>query len=239
MLTPNPPSAAAARRRAARECGSASATRAAASPRCTTRPASMTTTVSAMRRTSGQVLLDEQDRGGRGHLGQNVGDLGDELRRQALGRLVDEQQHVVAAADTRARATICCCPPDSVPARWSRRATRSGNSCATTGAPDAASRPDEPEVLVHRQPTEHLAVLGHVADAATNQCERLAASGSHCPCNAIRPCRGASPRIALRVVVLPTPLRPSSAVTPRAREPRRRRPGGCATRRSGRGGPRR
>ncbi len=50
-----------------------------------------------------EVLLDQEDRGRPRHLRQHVGDLGDELGREALRRFVDEQERVLAQQDPRQR----------------------------------------------------------------------------------------------------------------------------------------
>jgi hypothetical protein len=50
-----------------------------------------------------EVLLDEQDRHDLGRLGERIGDLGDDLRREALGGLVDEQEPVVVEQRSRDR----------------------------------------------------------------------------------------------------------------------------------------
>ena len=50
-----------------------------------------------------EVLLDEQDRHGLGRLGERIGDLVDDARREALRGLVDEQQPVLVHERPRER----------------------------------------------------------------------------------------------------------------------------------------
>ena len=85
-----PPATARAGAAAARSSSASSAI----APRCTTRPSSITATVSPSARGHAEVLLDQQDRGvacafsSRKRRDQVV----DDRRRQALARLVDQQQ---------------------------------------------------------------------------------------------------------------------------------------------------
>ena len=73
----------------------------------------------------------------------------------------------------------------------------------------------EPQVLGHGELGEDLAVLGDVADAAAHDPVRgLARRSARRPARPSRRCGSIRPRTALMVLVLPTPLRPSSAVTP-------------------------
>ena len=173
VLMPTPPFGRRSDTPSSSRVRSASASSAAASPRWTTRPASRTTTVSAMRRTSGQVLLDEEDRRGLGDPREHVGDLGDELRGQALGRLVDEEEHVVPQQHPREGDHLLL-PTREGAGPLLPSGDEVGEQLADHRRTRADVATDEPEVLVHGQATEHVAVLGHVADPAANQLERLA-----------------------------------------------------------------
>ncbi len=228
------PPPAASRRPSSSRVRSASATRSAAPPRCTTWPGVEHDHRVGDAPHERKVLLDEQDRGGPRNLGQHVGDLGDQLRGQALGRLVDEQQDVVRSS-TLASETICCWPPERVPARCLRAGDEVGEEPAHDGRLHTTVRVDEAQVLVDGEAAEDLPVLGDVANAAADDpCRRrpwISSALAEDPAGA----RG-RPMIALSVVVLPTPLRPSSAVTPRRGHVEGRHPAGRGSRRSGRGG---
>ena len=71
----------------------------------------------------------------------------------------------------RPMASICCSPPDIVPASWRWRSARRGNIANTSSqrALRAGARARQQgahlEVLVHAQRREHLAALGDLADA--------------------------------------------------------------------------
>ena len=74
-------------------------------------------------------LLDDQDRQARRRDAAHVlVELLDDERREPHRQLV-EQQHRGSVASARAIASICCSPPDSVPAVCLRRSRRRGN-CA-------------------------------------------------------------------------------------------------------------
>ena len=76
-----------------------------------------------------------------------------------------------AEASPRPIASICCSPPESVPASWPRRSASTGNSSRIIGqqlAPallSVARVGAHFEVLHHGHGGEHLAALGHVRDA--------------------------------------------------------------------------
>ena len=83
-----------------------------------------------------------------------------------------------ASTNTRAIASIRCSPPDSVPATWSRRSSRRGNSSKASSRParhalaaaDPVDRQDE--VLLDRECAEHRATLRSVGDAGAGELVR-------------------------------------------------------------------
>ena len=98
-------------------------------------------------------------------------DLGDDQRRQAFGRLVEDQQ-VAGWSSARGRSTsICCSPPESCWPPWPSRSARRGKVASTRSkvqsrcAVGAGARRHH-QVLAHREVREDAAALGHVADAA-------------------------------------------------------------------------
>ena len=140
------------------------------------------------------------------------------LRREPLRGLVDEQQavlvderagerhHLLLAARERAGALVAA-----------------GDEVGEEPGDELAARPrvalGEAQVLGDGEAAEDLAVLGHVADAALHDAVRGHPSMRVPPRRTV-PRASMSPRIDLIVEVLPTPLRPRSAVTP-SRAPRR------------------
>ena len=160
-----------------------------------------------------EVLLDEQDRDDLGRLEQRVGDLGDDLRREALRGLVDEEELVVVQERPRDRDHLL------LPAR-----ERAGHLVAALHevgeqrvdelAARVALPLGEGEVLGDGELREDLAVFGHVADAALD--DPVGRRGRRCArrraCTSPR--RWMRPRMPRSVEVLPTPLRPSTAVMP-------------------------
>ena len=91
-----------------------------AGPECTVRPASMTTTSSASRSITWRFCSTSRIGTVCAAAASASATSVDDLRREALRRLVDEQDPVVVE-QARASDSICCCPPDRVPARWSAR----------------------------------------------------------------------------------------------------------------------
>ena len=84
------------------------------------------------------------------------------------------------AISARAMASICCCPPESSPARSCRRSCSIGNSSCTRsgprlGGPVPAAEPADAEVLVHGQAGEDLAALGDLHHAIADDGGRRAA----------------------------------------------------------------
>ncbi len=120
-----------------------------------------------------EVLLDEQDRGRARHLGEHLGDLGDELGGQALGRLVDEQQ-LVATQQHAGEGDHLLLPAREGAGPLVATADEVGEELGHDRGVHALVRVDEAQVLVDGQSAEDLAVLGHVADAAAND-----ACGAH------------------------------------------------------------
>ena len=114
-----------------------------------------------------EVLLDEQDRLRLAHPLERACDLRDEERREALRRLVDEQDpvvveqrpcdrdHLLLAARERARPL--CCP-----------LAKLGEEVVDEVVAGRAVPNREAQVLLDGEPGEDVAVLGHVADAAAH-----------------------------------------------------------------------
>ena len=81
------------------------------------------------------------------------------------------------SSSARAIASICCSPPDSVPACWRRR-SRSGEiaeHALEIGAPRRLSRRRvgaEPQILLDRQFHERAAAVRHVARRRGRRCPR-------------------------------------------------------------------
>ena len=118
-----------------------------------------------------EVLLDEEDRNGSCRLGEGCGDLVDDARRQALRRLVDEEEPVLVDERPRERDHLL------LPAREGAGALRAAVVDVGEELRDeVAARPvvalGEPEVLGDGQRAEDLAVLGHVADASLHDAVR-------------------------------------------------------------------
>ena len=186
----------------------------AAGPAWTTRPVSSTTTSRATRCTTARFCSTSSTVVSSADALERERDLGDEQRREPLRRLVDEQQpvvveqrpadrdHLLLAARERPGALRAALAQlgeevvDEVVARVGVRARRGGGSPSTV-SPAKTSRSSghvadaAPDDRVRRQPRD---VLARRADRAARA--------------------ATSPISARRVVVLPTPLRPSSAVTP-------------------------
>ena len=108
-----------------------------------TPPASSTTTVSAIRRTSGRFCSTSRIGVVRATSARTSATSVTSLGR-ALRRLVDEQQGVVAGGPARGDHLLLS--TGERPARCAR-ATRSGKSCATIGRLGALLGVDQPEVL--------------------------------------------------------------------------------------------
>ena len=113
-------------------------------------------------------LLDQQDREpARRQLADLVVELADHDRRQTHGELV-EQQDLRSVAKARASASICCSPPDSVPAICLRRPLSCGNCAKATSSMRSIGTPT---CVAMRRFSRTLrlgkipAPLGHGADA--------------------------------------------------------------------------
>ena len=123
----------------------------------------------------------------------------------------------------RAMASIFCSPPDIAAPRRSLIAARVGKSAKRRSSSQAgscrlaAAAPDL-EVFRDGQLGEDAPVLGNVAEAEPRDFDR--ARGRRCAGrrSARRRVRATRPMIALSVVDLPAPLRPSRATTSPARE---------------------
>ncbi len=139
-------------------------------------------------------------------------------------------------------ASICCSPPESVPACWRNRSRSRRRNARTSARSPAPPPPDhsgytpKPEVLLHRQ------LKGNAAAIHLHARRRAAMSSVALPSMRSSPSR-ISPevrtmQIARSVVVLPAPLAPSSAVTPppppqnRCRAARASRHAACSPRAS-------
>ena len=146
------------------------------------------------------------------------------------------------AMSARPIASICCSPPDSVPATWARRSLRRGKSANTRSMSSAdaavgARVGAHLEVLAHGEPVEDAAALGHVGDAAQHDVVRRRCPGARLAVEPHVPGRGASsPEIVRSVVVLPAPLLPSSVDDLALPHAEATRPSGRGSRRSRRGG---
>ena len=69
-------------------------------------------------------------------------------------------------SSARAIATICCWPPESVPARCAAALAQLGEQVVDEVVARVVVALGEAQVLLHREPREDVAVLGHVPDAA-------------------------------------------------------------------------
>ena len=112
-----------------------------------------------------EVLLDEQDRDDLGRLEQRVGDLGDDLRREALGGLVDEQELVVVEERSRDRDHLLLTARERA-GHLVAALHEIGEQRVDELAARIALPLGQREVLGDGQLREDLAVFGHVADAA-------------------------------------------------------------------------
>ena len=133
--------------------------------------------------------------------------------REPLRRLVDEQHPVVVQQRARDRDHLL------LPARQRAGALRRALLELREELVDevvarlrVAFR--EAKVLRDGEAGEDVAVLRDVADAVLDDRDASAVPVSSSSPRRTEPRRSTSPRIARSVVVLPTPLRPSSAVTP-------------------------
>ena len=118
-------------------------------------------------------------------------------------------------SSTLASATICCWPPDSVPARCFRRSAAPGTVRAPCRSPvdrrALRPAPGSPRPSARRTRPGPRARTRRRSGRSGGWADRSISIAVELDLDR---CDGTSPRIALRVVVLPTPLRPSSAVTP-------------------------
>ena len=118
----------------------------------------------------------------------------------------------------RAIASICCSPPLMLPACWSRRSARRGNTPnqRSMSAGDVAVAPGvraEPQVLLDREVGERAAALRHVRDAGARDLLRLQCRAATARRTRSAPRAGIMPDSARSVVVLPAPLAPRITTT--------------------------
>ena len=123
------------------------------------------------------------------------------------------------SSSARAIASICCSPPESVPACWRRRSRSRGSSRTrartpprSLGAPGAYRR--RAAGSPRRSSAGRCRGRRAPAPRRAGRCSRSAARRSARPPKRISPAVRTMPRIARKVVVLPAPLAPSSAVMP-------------------------
>ena len=166
------------------------------------------------------VLLDDEH----GHvfggveLAEDPEDVLHDERGEPQRRFVQQQQ---LGRDMRARATasICCSPPERLPACCVRR-SRGGGTCRTSGRcrrrPGRDARRRRPQVVLDRQVIERAAALGDVGDAAPHDVAGVPPANSS-PSKRIEPPVVTIWQIAGRVVVLPAPLAPNRPPPRRAR----------------------
>ena len=160
-----------------------------------------------------EVLLDEQDRHDLRRLEERVGDLGHDLRREALGRLVDEQQPVVVEQRPRHRDHLLLAAGQRA-GHLVAALHEVGEELGDELAARVALPLGEREVLGDGELGEDLAVLGHVADAALHDPVGRQPVDPLARERAPRRVRWMRPRMPRSVEVFPTPLRPSTAVIP-------------------------
>ena len=124
----------------------------------------------------GQLLLDQHHRhAALVDVADHVGDHFHDLGRQALGRLVDQHDLGLPSSE-RHMVSICCSPPDRLPARVPRRSFRRAEVVEhLLDGPErrvgAARLLAHAQVLVHRQVGEDLAFLGHETQTGAGDLE--------------------------------------------------------------------
>ena len=131
--------------------------------------------------------------------------------RPLVGSSTSRSRLVFSSA--RASDTICCWPPDRVPAACPARAVRSGKSSCTS------IRPGAPPRSASRRFSATVSFEKTSRSSGTYPTPRCTmrwvdSESMRTPSSSTRPLRSISPRMALIVDVLPTPFRPSRAVTP-------------------------
>src|SRR5690606_3610150 len=183
-----------------------------AGPVCTTRPASTTTTRSASRSTTSRFC--STSRIGTVRAASASASATSPTMRGARP-LVGSSTRRSRLALSRARAsdTICCCPPESVPARCAARCTRSGNSSATSSRRGWASRSASRRFSATVSPANTSRSSG-TYPTPRRTIRSVRSPSTRSPASSTSPRRSISPSTALSVDVLPTPLRPRTAVTP-------------------------
>ena len=182
-------------------------------PVWTTRPPSSTTTCCATRATTARFCSTSSTVASSRDALERGRDLGHEQRREPLRRLVDEQHRVVVQERpgdrdhlllaARERAGLLRRRASRAPGRARRRARSGRCRSARRGA---GSRRRSGRRRRRGPPARSRSRAGRSGASA--------AGVSSSPASVTLPRRGTSPIIARSVVVLPTPFRPSSAVTP-------------------------
>ena len=183
------------------------------------RPLTMMATFSETARGDADVLLDDQHRHlavlGEAH--QHLLDLRDDHRREALGRLVHHQQarigeqrardreHLLLAAGELPAAIVAC----------ARRAAGRCRRCARWSRRRLRALGDHAQVLVDGERAPQPPALRHVADAEPGDLRRVEPRQLVARPKRIVPLDARTrPMMALHSVVLPMPLRPTTASTP-------------------------
>ena len=115
-------------------------------------------------------------------LDDDIEDLLHHERRKAHGRLVEHDQRG-RAMSARAMASICCSPPESVPASWSSPLLQDREQAVHVVQVAVHIMPVSPleldvgaeqKVLLHRHGSEHLPAFGHERAAAEHDLARSA-----------------------------------------------------------------
>ena len=173
-----------------------------------------------------------------GEHADDAADVLDDRRLDAFGRLVEDQQLRARRRARGAIASCCCWPPERSPPRRLQHLLEHREQLEQLGRHRARRRgcvgQAHAQVLLDRQAGEDLAPLRHVADAARARARTACACVMSSPSKRDRcPCAtGTTPIRLFSSVVLPTPLRPRSAVHLAGRHLEARRRAGCGCRRS-------
>src|SRR5947207_432981 len=112
-----------------------------------------------------EVLLDEHDRRELGGALEHPGDLGDEQRREALRRLVDQEQRVAVQERARDRDHLLLAAGER-PGPLLAALLELGEELVDEAVARLGGALGEAEVLGHGEPGKDVAVLGDVADPA-------------------------------------------------------------------------
>ncbi len=114
--------------------------------------------------------------------------------------------------------SICCCPPDMVPANWRLRSASSGNSAYTSATAGPTRSPASMEPATRRlSSTDSLDNTRWPSGTAATPARRTTSGGQPWmvrPSTLMRPwAMGSMPATASTSSDLPAPLAPSTAVT--------------------------